>query len=286
MRLKDTNALSVSSNVEIVGDVVMGNAVMGNMVVNSLVVDDGFYSTPATAYAYFTQGTLGPWTGSHVPTPLLTSVSAQHAVQASQFIALSDARIKTDIAPIADADGIQRAIRSLPVKTWAYKDTVRYGPAKRLGFVAQDIPEPLSMYALSRHPDFVPDIFRHATIQHGKTRVYELDGHGLKKGDRIRFCTAASSHVAAVIDVSDADHFTIDAECSASTIFVYGKHVPDIMSIDYDALVAGLIASHQSLVADHAALRDDYTRVRDAYAKLEGLQKRLTDRVAALEAAP
>ena len=280
LRFKDSNTLSVSSNVEIVGDVLMGN-----MVVNSLVVEDGFYSTPTTAYAYFTQGIAGPWTGSHAPTPLMTSVSAQHAIQASQFIALSDARIKTNVAPLdptdPERDPLDHAIRTLPVKTWSYKDTVRYGPSRRLGFVAQDIPEPLSRYVVSRHGDFVPDVFRHATKESGKT--YRLDAHGLKKGDRIKFCTAMSAHVATIIDAVDSDHVTLDAACDASTIFVYGKYVPDIMSIDYDALVAGLIASHQRLIADHDALKTDHATLQEAHVKLEGMHKRLADRVAALE---
>ena len=283
LRLEDTNVLSVSSNVEIAGNVVMSNAILGNTVVNSLVVDDGFYSTPSAAYAYFTQGTVGPWTGSHAPTPLLTSVSARHAIQASQFIALSDARIKTNVAPLAEEnDPLEQAIRTLPVKTWSYKDTVRYGTSRRLGFVAQDIPEPLARYALSRHGDFVPDVFRHATKESGKT--YRLDAHGLKKGDRIKFCTVTSASSATVIDAVDEDHVTIDAEGGAPTIFVYGKYVPDILSIDYDALVASLISSHQRLIADHESLQRDHRRLEESYVKLDGMHKRLADRVAALEA--
>jgi hypothetical protein len=213
-------------------------------------------------------------------------VSAQHAVQASQFIALSDARIKTNVVPLdpvhPERDPLDHAIRSLPVKTWSYKDTVRYGASRRLGFVAQDIPEPLSRYVLSRHGDFVPDIFRHATKESSKT--YRLDAHDLKKGDRIKFCTAMSAHIASVIDVADRDHVTIDVDGDAPTIFVYGKYVPDILSIDYDALVAGLIASHQRLIADHDSLKSDHRALQDAYTKLDGMHKRLADRVAALEA--
>lgn len=283
LRFKDTNVLSVSSNVEITGNVTMGNAVLGNTAVNSLVVGDGFYSTPSVAYAYFTQGTMGPWTGSHAPTPLMTSVSAQHAIQASQFIALSDARIKTNIAPLdRERDDIDQALCALPVKTWTYKDTVRYGGSRRLGFVAQDIPEPLSRYAVSRHGDFVPDIFRHATKESCKT--YRLDTHGLRKGDRIKFCTAASAHIATIIDVIDADHVTIDVDGDAPAIFVYGKYVSDILSIDYDALVASLIASHQRLVAAHDALHEEHRQLHEAFVKLDGTQKRLADRIAALEA--
>jgi hypothetical protein len=186
----------------------------------------------------------GVRTGTGNTSPVLTSLSAQHAVKASQFIALSDRRVKTNIID-ADPDDLVRSIHNLRVKTWSYKDGFHHGTRTRLGFIAQDVPSALSKFAITTHADFVPDIFKHATLTRGKC-TYFLRDHGLVKGDIIRFCTDSSSEKATVLDVIDPDTFTLDTE-STDSIFVYGKFVTDVMSIDYDSIVAALVTSHQEL---------------------------------------
>ena len=245
MRYNDANTLTMSSNLSVTGNL----AISGGMVINN-----GFSTTPASSYAYFTMGSTGAETGVSNTAPLLTSLSAQYAIQASQFIALSDARVKTHIDAV-DTEALAQAIQQLPVKTWSYKDTVQHGEGVRLGFIAQDLlPTGLSRFAIARHADFTPDIFQHATLSRGKC-TYSLAGHGLVKGDMIRYCTATMTGNATVIDVVSDDTFTLD-KGSEPSIFVYGKYASDIMSIDYDAIVAALVASHQSLEKRLASLEN------------------------------
>lgn len=236
MRYNDSNALTMSSNISVAG---------------SVSITDSFSSPHASSYAYFTMGSSGVETGVANATPVLTSLSAQHAIQASQFIALSDRRVKTHVVD-ADTDAITEALRTLPVKTWAYKDTLQHGKGRRLGFIAQDLPPALSQFAIAEHADFIPDVFQHATLSQGRC-TYSLPGHGLVKGDIIRYCTSSQTGKASILDVITPDTFTIDTELEP-TIFVYGKYARDIKSIDYDALVAALVASHQSLEKRLASL--------------------------------
>ena len=240
MRYNEANVLVINSDVKMNSIVIDGSYVTGTMVLN-----DSFISTPASAFAYFSNGSAGPRTGSATPTPISTSLSAQHAIQASQFIALSDARVKTTIRD-ADGERLTRAITNLPVKTWTYKDTIEKGNQERLGFVAQDVPEMLARHAIVKHADFIPNIFRHAIID-PETAVYTLEDHGLQKGDTIRFSTESTTDAEEISDVPTPDTFTVASGSVGARIFVYGKHTNDIMSIDYDALVAALVASHQSL---------------------------------------
>ena len=58
-----------------------------------------------------------------------------------------------------------------------------------------------------------------------------------------------------MVDVASPETFTLDQENEPS-IFVYGKFVSDIMSIDYDTIVAALVASHQSLEKRLASLEN------------------------------
>jgi len=249
MRFNDANVLTVSADTEVLGNLIID----GSFVTGSMVLDDSFSSTPATSFAYFTMGGVGPQTGASLPAPILTSLAARHAVQASQFVAVSDARVKKDIDH-ANTQSLVESLRTLPVRTWAYKDRVQYGEGSRLGFIAQEVPDPLSKFAIAKHADFIPDIFRHATREDGTVQTYTLQNHGLKKGDGIRFCTDSTTSTATVIDVQSADKFTVDTSHGAPTIFVYGKYAADVMSIDYDAIVAALVAAYQSLEQRLASL--------------------------------
>lgn len=249
MRYSDANALTMSSNVNVTGNL----SISGGLNTGTMVINNGFSSTPASSYAYFTMGANGAQTGVSNTAPLLTSLSAQHAIQASQFIALSDARVKTNITG-AGIEALAQTIQKLPVKTWAYKDTVQHGEGGRLGFIAQDILHtPLSRFVIAKHADFIPDIFRHATLSQGK-HTYSLAAHGLVKGDKIRYCTSTTTRTAFVLDVVSPDIFTLDTSESEPSLFVYGKFASDVMSIDYDAIVAALVASHQSLEKRIASL--------------------------------
>lgn len=249
LRCDENNALLVTDAT------VLGNfTIDGTFETNTLRLNSGFSSMPETAYAYFTQGSGGAVTGS-IPSSsssILTSLMASHAIQAPQFVAISDRRLKTDIRPV-DEKEIVESIRSMHLKTWRFTDAVRHGGKRRLGFVAQEIPEPLAQYALGHHADYVPTIFRHATRDGSKERTYELEHHGLIKGDRIRVSTPTSIEHVKILDVPTSNTFTIDTTLTES-LFVYGKYEDDIMSIDYDVLVAALVASHQSLEKRIAAL--------------------------------
>lgn len=247
MRYTDANVLVINSDVKMKSIVIDGSYVTGTMILN-----DSFTSTPSTSYAYFSKGNSGPRTGLANPMPITTSLAAQHAVQASQFIALSDARVKTNIQK-ADVETMASIIKQLPVKTWNYKDHVEKGHQTRLGFVAQDIPDQLARFAIVKHADFVPDVFRHATREATTMRTYTLENHGLEKGDIIRFCTECATETAEIVDVPTMHTFTLNNNAS-DVIFVYGKFAKDVMSIDYDALVAALVASHQCLEKRVASL--------------------------------
>lgn len=243
IRYNDANVLVMNSNV----------GVQGTLLANTIVLDNGIMSTPTGAYAYFSMGNNGPRTGEENAS-VSTSVFSQHAIQAPQFIALSDARVKTNISH-ANIDSIAAALRDLPVQTWQYKDTVQRGSRTRLGFVAQQMPEVLRPYVVSHHPDFIPNIFRHARHDKG-SRTYRCENHGLSKGDIIRICTKELSVCTLIIDAPDNDTFTIENDVGEEDIFVYGMYAKDVMSIDYDALVAALVASHQDLEKRVVALEN------------------------------
>lgn len=243
MRYSDANVLVIDSDVKMNSIVIDGTYVTGTMILNQ-----SFESTPETSYAYFSKGNLGPRTGLAQPTPLQTSLKAQYAVQASQFVALSDARVKTDIRE-ANTETLDECIQAIPVRHWKYKDHIEKGSDERLGFVAQDVPDELAKYTIWKQEGYVPNIFRHAVLKTHCPRLgmnaYVLENHGLKKGDMIRVCTNTSTMNVPVIDVPSSSTFTL--EIAAEKIFVYGTLVRDVMNIDYDALVAALIASHQRL---------------------------------------
>jgi len=220
-----------------------------NLSINGLSLEGslavaGVASAAASAYAYFVRDGDGGVRTGDTTGPLNVSIAATNgAVQAAQFVAVSDARIKTGVCDV-DIDAVSDALSRIPVKSWAYKDEIAKGSARRLGLIAQDVaavPE-LAEYAVTRHADFLPNVY--ATARLTAPNTYTLDGHGMRPGDTVKYFTREKS---CIVTVGQTTSDTFEIECDDPDIFVLGTHATDIMSIDYDALVAALLASHRQL---------------------------------------
>jgi len=234
----DSVGLSVSGTPKMVVDA------NGATVTDKLIVSGGPTANMGNAYAYlrFTSNELD--TGTEGPSDVQVSVAAKNAVQASQCIALSDARVKDNIRPESNSSAIIDSVYTLPVTTWQYKDTLTRDARRRLGFIAQDIENTaLGSYAVSTHPDIIPNIFRKAILT---TEGYRIVSHGLRSGTLVRYHTPSTTKDACVT-VVDSDTILFDPPEHEEGIFVYGTHAEDVRSLDYDAVTAALVLTIQDL---------------------------------------
>jgi predicted nuclease with TOPRIM domain len=191
----------------------------------------------------------GALTGSSAVTPLGIGISAVNgSIQAAQFVAVSDARIKKNAA-LENTMKLAECVYALPVKTWRYVDDVAKGSRERLGFIAQDVRNAgrIGEYAVSTHSDFLPTIYERGSVGIDG-RVALQKPHGFCVGDRVRYFTLSESLEARVTRIVSNTEFYMDGSPGldrVTEIFVYGPFASDVLSIDYDAIVAGLVATVQ-----------------------------------------
>lgn len=174
---------------------------------------------------------------------LSVSISATAGtVQAAQFVAMSDQRIKDSIAEV-DPHALSDIISKIPVRTWKYKDVIAHGTRERLGFVAQDVETSGLEHAVRKTPGFIPDVYDKA-VRDGD--AYVLQNHGLSDDVLVRYADdSAPGFQEARVRVIDADRFALPS--TADSVFVYGRQAEDILSLDFDSITAAAVGAIQDL---------------------------------------
>jgi len=236
-----------------------------------------------------------------------TSILAARGVQATEFDAVSDERIK-DIVGVSDSVRDLATINALQITDYTLKDVVRNGtrPFKKL--IAQQV-ERVYPQVVSKHLGFIPNVYRVAssvTNEAGGTLLHFDDGHHLTaRAKRIELLGAGDStmrRVGVVAIRSDQDVLVDVPRVDGAQVFVYGEEVEDFRTIDYEGLAALNISATQELARqlarEHEALarKDaDITDLRHALddqaaqiavLRLENVKLReLRDQVAALQRA-
>ena len=89
-------------------------------------------------------------------------VSKQHIVSHNGTMSASDSRIKENIEDISDTEALD-TLRLLKPKTYTYKDTLRRGSEKVIGFIAQEVQEILPQ-ATGKRYDTIPNIYEIANV--------------------------------------------------------------------------------------------------------------------------
>lgn len=110
-----------------------------------------------TSYSYLGYGGTG--TANDNPG---TSVYCSQRMLASEFNAISDERVKTNILDINDLSALE-IIRQIEPKKYNYIDYITRGQEPVWGFLAQQV-ESVLPYAVSTSEDYIPNIFELANF--------------------------------------------------------------------------------------------------------------------------
>ena len=224
-----------------------GNVEGTNATLETITITSNAATTLGNAYGYFALGLGGVETGTNVTGGTLDiSVSAPYgAIQAAQFIALSDARIKSNIHDVSTKAMVD-AVSNIRVRSWTYKDTVQYGAAHRLGFVAQELEHALKPAVFtSNQGQFIPDVY---AIAHRdpETGAYVCSDHGLSPNTRVRLVDGRD-----LIDTSvytcTSDTLQFHKKLDSDHIFIYGSWATDVKNIDTDAVLSAAICAIHDL---------------------------------------
>lgn len=214
-------------------------------------------------YGYLNTDGGGSGNGTYTNSPL--SIYAEGHVLALEFFVSSDARIKTDLAPTDSAADLATLSR-IQVTNYRHKDQSAAGATTQKKVVAQQV-EQVFPQAVSSRTGVVPDIYRHAEANAGWVQL----ATGLRAGERVRVITPESDSLHVVLEANPAA-FRLDLPASATDVFIYGREVPDLKSVDYDALSMLNVSATQELHRKVVTLETELA-ARDA--RLKTLEQRL-----------
>ena len=240
-------------------------------------------TTAESNYGYLGQAGSGVSSSSN---NLPISIWASNRVVASEFDALSDARIKHIVErsnPAADLGTLSK----LRITDYTYIDTVGRGSGRKKGLIAQEV-EKVYPDAVRVQADFIPNVYALATRISYNVTTHELALTAPKKhtfvvGDLVRILVEDGKlerPVSAVID--DYTFAVADVEKAYDTAFIYGKKVDDLRSVDYDQLFTMNLGATQQLAMQNQMLMEENKALRTKNQEIDGRLEALETAVARL----
>jgi hypothetical protein len=203
------------------------------------------------------------------------------------YMVVSDERIKTNIIDVPDDLSLEM-LRNIPCRYYEYKDKIKRGTDKTIGFIAQEVKEVLPM-AIDYIKDFIPNEMRNLEnisweeIIDGSNNTYKLttnlqDVSGVKYRFYVSNEEDNSDEVEKEI-IGNSDHtFTFDT--SYNNVFCYGKEINDFHTLDKQKLFTLNFSATQELDRKVTALetvgnQDHNVKILDLYKENKELKARL-----------
>jgi len=205
------------------------------------------------------------------------SIWASGRIAAEEFNAVSDVRVK-NIRGLSDGAADLSTLLGIEITDYSFRDVVGKGAGAYKKVIGQQI-ERVFPQAITKQTDVVPDIYRPASIRNGWVAL----STDLKTGERVKLITETGNEgTHEVLEVTE-DKFRVDLDPEGEKVFVFGREVDDLITVDYDAISMLNVSATQQLKKemDHEvkALRAENAELRaanDALAKrLQLLESRL-----------
>ncbi|MDN3659491.1 tail fiber domain-containing protein [Ferruginibacter paludis] len=180
------------------------------------------------------------------------SIHATGAVHAGEFDAFSDARIKNIIGISNKAEDLE-TISTLKVTDYTMKDKVMYGNKTFKKVIAQEV-EKVYPQAVSKHTDFIPNVYQHTNKIEKTTMGFLLsftDKHNIShnaKKLRVLLSDGETMQDAEIVSIPSDTKVIISVPfIKSDNIFVYGEEVDDFRTVDYEGLTTLNISATQEL---------------------------------------
>lgn len=199
------------------------------------------------------------------------SIISDHRVRAQAFDVASDERIK-EVIGVSDGVGDLALLESIEVTDYLHKDQLAMGIEIQKKAIAQQV-ESVYPNAVKMSQGIVPDIYQKAFISKDWVSL-ETD---LKVGEKVRlFNNWENDSIQEVLQVRPGA-FRTAFMTEAAEVFVYGREVADLRSVDYDAISMLNVSATQELHRKIIILEKDVAgkdlQIGDLSRRLEALEK-------------
>ncbi|MES2705020.1 MAG: tail fiber domain-containing protein [Verrucomicrobiota bacterium] len=207
----------------------------------------------------------------------LYSIRASNWILAQAYWCLSDERLKEKLG-YSDSSADLETMMKLKIADYRFRDKVQNGAREQKKVIAQDV-EKVYPQAVTRSPGVIPDILRKVPVQDGWITL----AAGLRKGDQVHLIGKdgeTSQHE--VLEATD-ERFRTDYKTTEAEVFVYGRQVDDVRTVDYEALAMLNISATQEICRRLQSKSDEVTALNVRLAALEARDKEREDKLALLE---
>lgn len=178
----------------------------------------------------------------------------------------SDQRIKTDFSR-SDSEADLNSLMQIEVTDYAYRDALYFGTGKEKKVVAQQI-ETVLPQAVTIQRGVIPDIYRIADVDQGWVTI----SGKFQIGERLRVIASDEINRTLEILATRDGAVLLDLEPELREVFVYGREVDDLRSVDYDALAMLNVSATQELNRKISKLEGEAAEKEDT---IESLSRRL-----------
>jgi hypothetical protein len=183
------------------------------------------------------------------------NICATEAFISAQSFTFSDKRLKKILGKSDSHEDLEK-LKQIEVTRYKAADEIGAGDKILTKVVAQQV-ETILPEAVAKTRGFLPDIMQvTATIfpdNHLNQTTIELpEAHQLSLGNRVRLINDRGQEmVASVVKIISPKAFTIDGRIMPTQkLFVYGKEVPDVQMVDYEAISMLNVSATQQLAKE------------------------------------
>ena len=170
---------------------------------------------------------------------------------ANFYMAYSDERLK-NVEGLSDGKEDLETLKSIEITDYVYKDQRVRGDKNHKKVIAQQV-EKVFPQAVGESKDFIPDVYQMSEdvvfVEESEKLIVFLAEHGLSEGERIRLIGMDKEYDVKVTQVSGANEFTVDSweDGDVQSVFVYGRFVEDLKTVDYEAIAMLNVSATQEL---------------------------------------
>jgi len=189
------------------------------------------------------------------PATVPASIYATNRIICDEFNAISDKRIK-NIKGRSDSASDLQTLLNIEITDYSYKDVLSKGNKLYKKVIAQQVKD-VYPTAIKEHEDAVPDIYQPAIIENGWIKL-ETD---LAVGEKVQLIFGSERKVFDVLETK-ASAFRVSVK-KEGDVFVYGRHVDDVLSVDYEAISMLNVSATQELVKQIELLRSENQKLKD-----------------------
>ena len=211
------------------------------------------------------------WTGGHDsnnnPRTDSYGIYCDSRIAASAFDSTSDSRIKTDLL-VTDNAADLGVLLGIQITDYYYKDSLMNGNRPQKKVIAQQV-EAVFPQAVTQKAGIIPDILSGAKTNDGWVMLVT----DLKVGDKVRLLADRETLVEEVLEVRDGA-FRTAFTSEETDVFVYGREVTDLRSVDYDAIAMLNVSATQELAKK---LKEKDAVITALEARLSALEKRFSN---------